>query len=423
MDNTAVQCSYNVETRNTTNHLIKIIHRPHPKPKDIDPLLFVEPLENKQQEYNNTQRQAPPPATPTVFESNKKSLTELIASNIQGQDHMLMDLPFLQLIDELNNKIDPLTHQTSSELLDIYNRFNQSLITTLLKPVLTPEITMMNTTRHSSLSGLITSQSTDNRLKLAQSVFMIVFTLTVFWFNKNMSGHRIIAWLMIVYFTKYFITFITLYFSANKLHWVNVITTKLDGFGLLSFPFQIEYHPSQIIYSISQLSSIRGSNVHIALYNMTTTNALLLFSSVAFKWYELQNNKNNWSWTDHQHLSLIFGLTTAFGIRLVGVWELSPYSKVHVIMHYFGILGLMTLPVALLLQSEFSILSILLCTLISLLWVVYEVSSTLCFKDTENENGVHHQRVHLASFVFITMETIAWISLACGIVVFVFKLD
>eukprot|EP01084_Bolivina_argentea_P071997 130775_1 len=64
------------------NNLSKIIHRPHPKPKDIDPLLFVEPIENKRQEYNNTQRQPPPPA----MQKRKKSMPPAIKTQIDKKN-------------------------------------------------------------------------------------------------------------------------------------------------------------------------------------------------------------------------------------------------------------------------------------------------------------------------------------------------
>jgi len=151
---------------------------------------------------------------------------------------------------------------------------------------------------------------------------------------------------------------------------------------------------------------------------MTTVIGVALFCAVGFKWYDMVSD-GEWSWTNYQCLSLIFGLTTAFGISSVGVWELNQHSKVHKIMHYLGGLGLVTIGLAVLFEFRFSAFSIFVFVVNIILWSVYWFVSTYWYQVEYVDDA---KRVHFVSMVCITLEVIAWLMLAFTIILFVYHL-
>eukprot|EP01084_Bolivina_argentea_P235314 395990_1 len=271
-----------------------------------------------------------------------------------------------------------------------------------------------------TLTGSEINISWDSSIKMAQTLSVLLFTCITFWFNKAISGYAIIGWLMVSFFSKFFITFIYLYASVTKMRSIQIIKGKINGFGHISFPMQIDYHPSRVVTSISELASIRASNVHLVLYDMLTHCGLLFFCAIGFKWHEIYQQNDHWTWSNNQHMSLLFALCAAFGMFMVAVWELNMFSKIHVVMHYVGGFGLVMIAVATIYQHNFSVISIVLCAVDVVLFAIWFCAANFYF-DEQYKNDP--KKVHKVSMICITLETVAWFLLSFLIVSFVFHLD
>eukprot|EP01083_Nonionella_stella_P301290 1032764_1 len=257
--------------------------------------------------------------------------------------------------------------------------------------------------------------ATDTTVKAVSTFCAPIFILLIFKFNENISGYRIVSYLMMLFFIKFFSELIYFMSTATAIYSVKILTQNLDGFGHISFPLEIEKHPSECIMSISELCAIRGSSVHKLLYSMTTTVGTLLFCAIGFKWHELDDKVL----VDATHLSLIFGLITAFGIVGVGVWELNAQSSFHIFMHYGSCVGLMAAPIAVMIQLNYSIISFVILAANMGSWSTYALLTTFRYqKRYEND----FEKVHNVTRMCIVLETIAWFVLAFTITFFAYNL-
>eukprot|EP01084_Bolivina_argentea_P031403 58127_1 len=179
----------------------------------------------------------------------------------------------------------------------------------------------LNQNEHDFLPKLITT-----------IVILIGFpVLTSFLYMEvDMEASHIEAVLLMFVHTFYFcVLYIAMFWRSPQLYRVKARYTMIDGWAQFALPNRCDAYKTYAIKSVSEFSAVRGTFLHTALLFVGLCTFCLYFG-------HFLENSNYWCDTN-DIISALFSFGAGCGLTWLGLWELNPNDKCHVIMHYMGV--------------------------------------------------------------------------------------
>lgn len=215
-----------------------------------------------------------------------------------------------------------------------------------------------------------------------------------------------IQWLFSITFELY---------KSDSLCAIRVLNTKIDGFGIVTFPTQFIQLFEKPMCSISEFAGVRGGTIHLSMLFMSVCNSLLFIRAILQRRSEIlsqndnDNDTNNSDLTFKQHVILITCIFSAIGFLFVGYFDLNGHSKVHRIMHFFGVFLIFFLTIGFGMIMNFNPLFLCFAGISLPSFVIYWVLTNKYGRKVKN----NAKRVHNITVGLILLEVV-WNGLAAA---------
>ena len=256
--------------------------------------------------------------------------------------------------------------------------------------------------------------------------------------DAESAQYKIIAVMVAVLSSSYFVYWLYLIARSSQLHLIRLVTARIEPYyGDMIFPMQIKHYPSRPIKAMSEMLAIRGSSAHIAQVSVGTVVATLNATAVTLKWLERhQSAQLNDQSVDINYVEEMCVVATILAMPLIGLFEYNVHSMGHLAMHSLGFfcLALSVWPFAI--QSQWSLMSIVLIVLtyssfvfwVILAFYVYPHDLSTNSKGTAKEQEMredHKQmirKVHRISVHCLYQQTLGAIGCTASFVCYLWNL-
>lgn len=203
-------------------------------------------------------------------------------------------------------------------------------------------------------------------------------------FNSNESAALMGAYIVFIYCLEWFY-----HFSKTDLCLRKVLCTKMFSW---SIPHQLIEYKNKLVYTISSLSSCRGSTQHRIVTQISVCSGYCILYTLLTH-VKSQNIKIE--------LHHTFAAVAAIGMCLIGLWEYNDSCQIHTHIHHICLGLLSCILLAFLLQQEYSQFSVLLCVVTACLLLI-----VVFFWNAATTNLIGVYPVHKISQISIILEAL-----------------
>lgn len=160
--------------------------------------------------------------------------------------------------------------------------------------------------------------------------------------------------------TVWFIPWVVLLLGTKELYRVHIQTGTIKNWMPISLPQKQKIHKNKAVLSISEISAIRGTHVHTIMHVMSVQIIILIAIVIL---YDLNMRGARFGIiTDRNDVVLVLLSFTMLGLALLALFELNPFDKVHGVLHYTGVVSMMIGITSYGVQTNWSIMPIVLIT-------------------------------------------------------------
>lgn len=228
--------------------------------------------------------------------------------------------------------------------------------------------------------------------------------------HQHLSSYRILSFSIFLTHFIWLISFLCIILTIDNIHLIKVQRKIIPNTKLLIIPFAYYEYDEFPIKSISNMSSMRGSNLFHILSTTMSISFGMVFSAVTIKWSEHRFKHNPLTIT-----ALILLLLSSHGGGVLSRWELSE-SKMSIFIHNLGaFLAFVAGPLSFLLYQRFSALSIIL-TVVTFIGLMIFSYLQNCVKPTK-------KKIHTFSLLCIFVELLTCLCGMLTVILFVYCMD
>lgn len=200
--------------------------------------------------------------------------------------------------------------------------------------------------------------------------------LTIYYlYRMDSAQYKIMSVTVAIFFTAWIAYWVYIIGISSQLHRIRVVAVPFQSFyGNMVFPTQFKHYPSRPIKSVSEMLALRGTSIHILFAFMGMAVSCVTATAVMMNWIDLQQHANITNERMNiNYLEKALAVCSVFALPMVGFFELDVHSPSLMLMHYFGVLcqALMVWPFVI--QSRFSVLSIVIVVVSYLSFMVWGI--------------------------------------------------
>ena len=264
-----------------------------------------------------------------------------------------------------------------------------------------------------------TDASTDDRLINVLMVYLTVLGSYIIVYVVDIHLFHTISLYMAIAFIHWFVAIIKILLTSDRIHTITVKNHRVEGYGINTIPIDITHNRFRCVLSISELSGVRGSLANYKILTSLIIVTVLISISIVIKWHLLtEDDFDNIKINDVMILFCLF--LTSFGMALVTTFEINGYDKKHEIIHYIGALLVTSVGVALIIQCNYNVISVITFCFSLSIWIFWFVCVTFYYQETYPDD---EQKVNDISKQSIWIELFAWVVVAVVLCFVIWGLD
>ena len=263
-----------------------------------------------------------------------------------------------------------------------------------------------------------TDASTDDRLTNVTIMYITIISLYIIAYINGMHLFGTISLYMAIIFIRWFVSIAKILASSDSLHTITVKNHRIEGYGINTIPIDITHNRFRCVLSISELSGVRGSLANYKILTSLIIISVLILVSIAIKWHLIIDDFDSVQINDGMILLCLF--LTSIGMTFVTIFEINGYDKKHEILHYIGALLVTSVGVALIIQYNYNVISVVTFGFSLSIWIFWFVCVTFYYKETYPND---EKKVNDISKQSIWIELFAWAVVAVVLCFVIWGLD